>query len=66
MNLKIVWKNGDTEIREDVTEIHFNHSGRGDIAFEQDGKQMGMSVPLDRIKEFECIKGNDFHTKGVN
>lgn len=54
MKVKIKWHDGKEETLPDVREIHFNHNGRGDIAFESE--HSGMNTFKGRVIEFEATE----------
>ena len=59
-NVRIKYKDGRKEIRNNVTEIHYNYPsliGR-QVAFESDIHGTGGSVFIDEIEEFEAILAN--------
>lgn len=64
MNVYILYKNGDREIRNNVTEIHYNFPSVvseevGDrVAFESDVHGTGGTVRVDTIQEFEAVAAN--------
>jgi len=53
MKVKIRWDDDREEILPDVREIHFNHNGKGDIAFESE--KSGMNTVKGRVIEFEAF-----------
>lgn len=55
-NVKIKYKDGTEEMRNNVTEIHYNYpSVFNSVAFESDIHGTGGTVLVDTIKEFEAI-----------
>jgi len=56
-NVKIKYKDGKEEIRNNVTEIHYNYPSpiRGQVAFESDIHGTGGTVFIDEIEEFEAV-----------
>ena len=57
-NVKIKYKDGTEEVRNNVTEIHFNYPSPlkiKSVAFESDIHGTGGTVEIEEIKEFEAI-----------
>jgi len=60
-NVKIKYKNGTEEMRNNVTEIHYNYPSAFNniigksVAFESDIHSTGGTIPAGIIKEFEAI-----------
>jgi len=57
-NVKIKYKDGTEEVRNNVTEIHFNYPSPlkiKSIAFESDIHGTGGTIQTERIEEFEAI-----------
>ena len=58
-NVRIKYKDGREEMRNNVTEIHYNYPSpiieQRKVAFESDIHGMGGTVEIDNIEEFEAI-----------